>query len=94
MKGFSAETSKSSEESRSFDVNIASKENAAKIAVLFNDYRIFYKQPSDINLALKFISDRITKNESTIIYVIDKNEKQILGLVPLFKVAVRWVLNN
>ena len=38
------------------------------VANLFNDYRIFYEQPSDINGAKSFIKDRLN-NKDSIIFV-------------------------
>ena len=43
-------------------VKRASLEDAKNVAYLFNDYRVFYKQKSDITVALEFISERLDKN--------------------------------
>jgi GNAT superfamily N-acetyltransferase len=52
---------------------------------LFNDYRIFYKQPSDLESAKEFLEDRIANNES-IIYLayLDQEAVGFTQLYPLF----------
>jgi hypothetical protein len=37
------------------------------IAPLFDAYRIFYEQETDITAATNFLSERLTKNESVIL---------------------------
>ena len=44
----------------------ATLEDVNGVASLFNDYRVFYEQPSDINVAHDFIMQRIEKGESVI----------------------------
>jgi len=44
----------------------ASKENLEEIVPLFDQYRLFYKQESDLHGAKVFITDRFNKNESVI----------------------------
>lgn len=69
---------------------------------LFNKYRIFYQQPSDINLAHHFIQARLDHNESIIfVAFIRKNDKTIpVGFTQLYPAyssvrAVRdWILND
>lgn len=36
------------------------------LAALFNAYRVFYEQDSDLAAAKQFLSERMAKNESTI----------------------------
>lgn len=52
----------------------ASLEHVQMIAPLFDDYRVFYKQPSDIDAATSFLKDRINKDQS-VIYLAFYNEK-------------------
>ena len=40
------------------------------VSSLFNDYRVFYEQPSDINGAKSFIKDRLN-NKDSIIFILD-----------------------
>jgi|SRR5690606_11592790 len=69
---------------------------------LFNKYRIFYKQPSDIELAKAFIQARLDKNESVIFVATfkDKDEVFPVGFTQLYpkfssgKAIKIWVLND
>lgn len=68
------------------------------IAPLFDGYRIFYKQTSDLVGAEKFISDRIKKNESVIFFA-EENNKAVgfTQLYPIFSsVGMKrtWLLND
>lgn len=45
---------------------LATLADAAEVARLFNDYRIFYEQPSDPALAARFIHERLTGRDSRI----------------------------
>lgn len=69
---------------------------------LFNKYRIFYKQRSDIDLCRKFINDRLKNNESVIfVAIIEENKRVIpIGFTQLYpkfssgKAIKIWVLND
>ena len=60
-------------------------EHLEDVAPLFNSYRIFYKQDSDIISAKQFLKERILNNES-IIYIayIEKKAVGFTQLYPLF----------
>lgn len=81
--------------------NIRRAENSCveKIAPLFDAYRIFYGQPSDLPGSRDFLAERISHNESTIFYAQDESG-EVLGFVqlyPLFSsVSARrtWLLND
>lgn len=65
---------------------------------LFDKYRVFYKQPSDINLAENFIKDRLNNNES-VIYVafLDGWAVGFTQLYPKYssmRVVKNWILND
>ncbi|POY37341.1 GNAT family N-acetyltransferase [Solitalea longa] len=66
---------------------------------LFNNYRIFYKQDSDILLAQQFIQARLDNNESIIFVALNEKEEP-LGFTQLFPIyssvrAVKnWLLND
>jgi GNAT superfamily N-acetyltransferase len=68
------------------------------ISVLFDNYRIFYKQVSDIASAKIFISERINNKES-IIFVAEEN-KQVVGFTQLYPIfssvslSRTWLLND
>lgn len=71
-----------------------------KLSFLFDQYRQFYKQSSDIDTARIFLSERITNNESVIFLAMDKMEKAGIGFVQLYptfsSVSMKrgWVLND
>lgn len=83
----------------SIRIDRATLENASEIGELFNAYRVFYKQDSNLELALNFIFERIKNDESVIFYAINESE-EILGftqLYPVFSsVSARssWILND
>lgn len=73
-------------------------EDANMIAPLFDAYRMFYKQPSDINGATDFIRERLQQNESVIfIALINDEAVGFTQLYPIFtSVGMRrtWLLND
>ncbi len=69
------------------------------ISALFDAYRVFYKQPSDLILANHFLSERVKNDESVIFYA--KNDDGIyLGFTQLYpslsSVSAKrlWILND
>jgi len=76
----------------------ATIQDVDKISILFDKYRIFYKQNTDIVSAKEFISERIINKES-VIFLAEENE-QIFGftqLYPIFSsVSMKrtWLLND
>lgn len=70
-----------------------------QVAVLFDLYRQFYKLPTDIPRAERFLSDRIEKNESEVI-VAEEPGGALLGFTQLYPtftslgMARSWVLND
>ena len=69
-----------------------------QLSDLFNQYRMFYKQPSDIEGSRKFLSDRLLQKDA-IIYIVTE-ENRLTGFVqlyPLFssvKMKKCWLLND
>jgi ribosomal protein S18 acetylase RimI-like enzyme len=65
---------------------------------LFDSYRVFYKQTSDLVLAEDFLTERLKNNESVIFVVLD-NEKPI-GFTQLYptyssvRTVRNWILND
>ena len=53
-----------------------------ELSILFNDYRIFYGQNSDMESARGFINERLTKNDSAIFAAFEKNI--MCGFVQLY----------
>lgn len=70
------------------------------IVSLFNQYRIFYKQFSDIGMASAFINERLQHNESVIFVAIDDDRLQSVGFTQLYpkyssvKLSKNWILND
>lgn len=66
---------------------------------LFNKYRIFYQQPSDILLARQFINERLQHNESVIWVALAGNELPV-GFTQLYptyssmRAVKNWILND
>ena len=77
----------------------ASISDAKQVASLFNSYRIFYNQTSDENGALEFVTERLSKSESTVFIAKTRNE-ECLGFVQLYPsfssqfMQRMWILND
>ncbi len=70
-----------------------------KVAEVFNKYRIFYGQKSDLNLAKEFVSQRIINEESVILCAFNERDEVLAftQLYPTFSsVSARtsWILND
>lgn len=69
------------------------------IAVLFDAYRVFYQQPSDIESAKSFLRQRIEKHES-VIFLANSDTGETLGFTQLYptfssvSMTRRWILND
>ena len=61
----------------------ATIQNLEQLIPLFDGYRIFYKQSSDLEAAKEFLTERFIKNESIIFMAFD-NQYQALGFTQLF----------
>ncbi|MEP2652479.1 MAG: GNAT family N-acetyltransferase [Paraglaciecola sp.] len=76
----------------------ATLQDIEKLSILFDNYRIFYKQTSDIKLAKAFLIDRISNHESVIF--VAKDESTPLGFTQLFpsfssvSTSHTWMLND
>jgi ribosomal protein S18 acetylase RimI-like enzyme len=60
------------------------KDEYELVTDMFNKYRIFYKQPSDIELARQYLKDRLTNNEAQIFVAIDSETSEFLGFTLLY----------
>ncbi len=69
-----------------------------EVAVLFDQYRIFYKQDTDIGAAQKFLAERMQQNESVIfVAILDHIMVGFTQLYPIFSsVSMKraWLLND
>lgn len=70
------------------------------VSHLFDLYRQFYDQKSDLNSAKKFLSNRIMNNESEIFLAVEENINSGMGFVQLYpsfsSVGMKrlWILND
>ena len=58
-------------------------EDLNQLSQLFNQYRQFYEQASDLPLAMQFIAERISKQES-VIFVAENNEGELIGFCQIY----------
>ena len=76
----------------------AKKKDIDKLSVLFDKYRIFYKQSSDIDNAKSFLKKRMKRKESMIF--VAEERKELIGFTQLFpifsSVSMKrtWLLND
>lgn len=76
----------------------AKKKDLEQLSVLFDKYRIFYKQESDVDTARIFLKKRMKRKES-VIFVAEERE-QLVGFTQLFpifsSVSMKrtWLLND
>lgn len=79
-------------------VRRAAKEDLDGLTVLFDLYRTWYHQPSDIAAARQFLQQRLENNES-VVYVAE-NEKGLVGFTQLYPIFSSvglqraWLLND
>jgi ribosomal protein S18 acetylase RimI-like enzyme len=73
--------------------------DTTELAILFDEYRIFYEKESDLAGATHFLKERI-KNKESVIYIALDNDNKIAGyiqLYPLFsstRMKRLWLLND
>ena len=76
----------------------AKKKDIDKLSVLFDKYRIFYKQQSDVDNAKLFLKKRMKRKESVIF--VAEERKELIGFTQLFpifsSVSMKrtWLLND
>jgi ribosomal protein S18 acetylase RimI-like enzyme len=79
-------------------VRRAEEENIEGISHLFDLYRMFYKQPSNLTGAKAFLKDRLDKDESAIFFAADL--QGYIGFVQLYpsfssiSMQRTWILND
>lgn len=79
----------------------ATAADVPRVAPLFDAYRVFYEQPSDVTMASAFIGERIARDES-VVYLAEAGDGTVLGFVQLYPVwsSTRtppgrlWLLND
>ncbi len=76
-----------------------SLEEANLVVGLFNQYRIFYHQLSDIGMAAAFIEARLENSESIIFVALNEMQKPV-GFTQLYpkyssaRLSKNWILND
>ncbi|MEM9243632.1 MAG: GNAT family N-acetyltransferase [Pseudomonadota bacterium] len=78
---------------------ISRNANVDAIAILFDNYRQFYRQDSDITGARAYLKERIDRQQSVIFVAYDEHQRLIgfAQLYPMFSsVAMKkhWLLND
>ena len=80
------------------DIKKVRRADVSMVAILFDAYRVFYKQSSDLQAAFDFLEQRIDKNESTIFMAVLQGEAVgLVQLYPIFSsVSIKpaWLLND
>ncbi|MFT6871356.1 MAG: N-acetylglutamate synthase-like GNAT family acetyltransferase [Roseivirga sp.] len=61
----------------------AKNSDLEQLSALFDRYRIFYRNNSDIDTANNFLSERM-KNGDSEIYVCETSENKLVGFVQLY----------
>jgi GNAT superfamily N-acetyltransferase len=78
----------------------AGNEHLDLIVPLFDQYRQFYRQTSDIKAARQFLGERLWKRESVVFLALHEKDSVALGFTQLYPIfsssAMRrqWVLND
>ncbi|RKR82777.1 acetyltransferase (GNAT) family protein [Mucilaginibacter gracilis] len=74
-------------------------DEANLVVKLFDNYRVFYKQASDIEVAKLFINARLSNNESVIFVAFDADDIAV-GFTQLYpkyssaRASKNWILND
>ncbi len=80
------------------EISVVCAEELGELVTLFDEYRIFYKQPSDIDAARKFIEQRLHNKESVLLAA--RENDNIVGFIQLYpsfsSIAMKpiWILND
>ena len=80
------------------DIIQASRKDIEQVAYLFDQYRVFYKMPSDIIAAKNFVNSRLTQKDSLIFLAV--GETSAVGFMQIYpafsSVAMLpiWILND
>jgi hypothetical protein len=80
------------------EVLLAHVEHLQEVSKLFDRYRVFYKQSSDIEAAKAFLQERFQKHDSIIFVALDN--ELIVGFTQLYpsfsSVSMKraWILND
>lgn len=67
-----------------FDIVRAEHHHLDKLAPLFDAYRMFYEQPSDVVAAFDFLHERMSNLESVVFLALSKKDGKGLGFTQLY----------
>ena len=79
-------------------IEVATKDHLEQIAPLFDAYRVFYEQPSDLAASRAFIAERLERGDSHILLA--REAGKAVGFTQLYaslsSVSMRkiWILND
>jgi len=69
-------------------IHLAVPDDLLQLAVLFDAYRVFYEQPSDIQRASQFIAERLDNKDSVIFVAVSNEgisgEQQLIGFCQIY----------
>lgn len=68
-----------------FKIRHANNSDIADLAVLFDGYRVYYQQPTNIDLAKTFLSQRIDQQDSAL-FVAQNTNGQLIGFLQLYPI--------
>ncbi|AFZ34676.1 GCN5-related N-acetyltransferase [Stanieria cyanosphaera PCC 7437] len=80
------------------EIFLAHLEHLEEVSRLFDQYRTFYRQPSDLKAATQFLQERFQKNDSIIFLASDRGK--MVGFTQLYpsfsSVSMKqvWILND
>ncbi len=80
------------------DIKKVTLSDVSSVALLFDAYRVFYHQQSNLPAAFDFLQQRVSNNESAIFIAVMENEP--VGFVQLYPVfssvqmKKSWILND
>ena len=80
------------------EITLASLEHLGEVSRLFDQYRVFYNQPSDLDAATKFLQERFQNKDSTVL--IASESDRVVGFTQLYpsfsSVSMKriWILND
>jgi ribosomal protein S18 acetylase RimI-like enzyme len=64
-------------------IRAAKASDLTALSLLFDAYRVFYRMPTDVKLARRFIGSRL-KQKDSVIFVAENHARDLLGFVQLY----------
>ncbi|MBK9734319.1 MAG: GNAT family N-acetyltransferase [Saprospiraceae bacterium] len=83
----------------SYQIRLLNMDDIPSVAILFDQYRIFYNKETNVSDAIIFLTDRFINNESVVFVAVDSNDiiTGFTQLYPLFsstRMKRLWLLND